>query len=432
MRHCAPVSVVFLTNVLPAGLRGGGEIVSQSIVEALARAGEDVRVLGYRRPGPTAVAGRWEECVGKRPIETSAAGWRAFAWMAQALATGAPYTGVKYRSRAYVRAARAAVGSPGARSAARPGPAGRPRAVIIDHAHTYFATAAARLPLPPLVFLAHNAESEVYAELAATATTRRGRWVNARESRRIGAVEAALARSAQQIWVLTEADAGYFRTLGPGADVRTLEVTSMMSAGGGAQPAYDVALIGNWAWRPNALGLEWFADEVVPWLPSGMSVEVAGVGAEWLEGRHPNVAVRGPVPDAQEFMSRARAVAVPSVAGGGVQVKTLDAVACGVPVVATPVATRGLRDLPASVAVTDDGARFAEQLARFAAAPEHERLRRDAADWSRARRQALEESVVSWLADLAPPGGGAGPALAVEAASGGPPAEVASGRSPAA
>jgi glycosyltransferase involved in cell wall biosynthesis len=122
-------------------------------------------------------------------------------------------------------------------------------------------------------------------------------------------------------------------------------------------------------------------------------------------------------------MSRARVVAVPSVAGGGVQVKTLDAVACGVPVVATRVATRGLRDLPASVAVTDDGAMFAEQLARFAAAPDPDRLREEAADWSRARRQALEESVVSWIADLAPPDDRPQHAVAIEAASAGPPAE---------
>src|SRR4051812_19142196 len=53
-RAPAPVGVVFLTNVLPAGLRGGGEIVPQSIVEARARGGEDVRVFGSPSPGPTA------------------------------------------------------------------------------------------------------------------------------------------------------------------------------------------------------------------------------------------------------------------------------------------------------------------------------------------------------------------------------------------
>jgi glycosyltransferase involved in cell wall biosynthesis len=402
------MSLVLLTNVLPAGLRGGGEIVTQTVVEALARDGEDVTVLGYRRPGTASPPGRFEQPVGERPIETAAAGYRAIGWMGKALLKGEPYSSAKYQSRAYVRAAREAL-------------AAGPRAVILDHAQTHFAIAAARRPLPPLVFLAHNAERDMYAQTAASATSRPARWAHARESRKIGAVEAAMARRAQQVWVLTEADADYFRALAPAGDVRTLEVASMLSANGtGREPAYDVGLIGNWTWRANALGLEWFADEVVPRLPDGMSVEVAGAGADWLRGRRENVTVRGVVPDAQEFMSSARVVAVPSVAGGGVQVKTLDAVACGVPVVATPVATRGLRDLPASVAVADEGALFAEELARLASAPEHERLRDEATAWSRARRQALEESVVSWIADLAPPGGPARDAVAVEAAPGGP------------
>jgi glycosyltransferase involved in cell wall biosynthesis len=405
------MSVVLLTNVLPAGLRGGGEIVTQSVVEALASNGEDVRVLGYCRPAAATPVGRYERCVGTRPIETSAAGHRAIGWMAKAIAMREPYSSAKYRSRAYIRAAREAL-------------AGAPRAVILDHAQSHFALAGARRPLPPLVFIAHNAEREMYEQTAAAASGRAARWAHARESRRIGAVEAALARRAQQIWVLTEADAGYFRELCPAADVRTLEVASMMSPGpGGADPEYDIGLIGNWTWRANALGLEWFADEVVPRLPSDMTVEVAGAGAEWLRGRRVNLHVRGVVPDAQEFMCRARVVAVPSIAGGGVQVKTLDAVACGVPVVATRVATRGLEDLPASVAVSGDGAVFAEQLAQFAAAPEQARLRGEATAWSRARRRALEQSVVTWIADLAAPADRGHEPVAVEAAMGGAPAE---------
>jgi glycosyltransferase involved in cell wall biosynthesis len=405
------MSVVLLTNVLPGGLRGGGEIVTQSVVDALAARGEDVSVLGYRRRGATTPLGRYEQCVGTRPIETAAAGHRAIGWMAKAVAMGEPYSSAKYRSGAYIRAAREAL-------------AGRPRAVILDHAQTHFAIGGARHALPPLVFMAHNAEREMYAETAAAATGRAARWAHARESRKIGAVEAALVRRAQQTWVLTEADAGYFRELCPAADVRTLEVASMMSArAGGVEATYDVGLIGNWTWRANALGLEWFADEVVPRLPADMTVEVAGAGAEWLRGRRANLVVRGVVPDAQAFMSRARVVAVPSTAGGGVQVKTLDAVACGVPVVATRVATRGLRDLPPSVAVSDDGALFAEQLARFAAASEHDRLREEAARWSRARRRGLEESVVRWIDDLAASGDRAREAVALEAAVGARPAE---------
>jgi polysaccharide biosynthesis protein PslH len=401
------MSVVLLTNILPANMRGGGEIVTQSVVEALDRADIGVRVLGYRRLGSTAAVGAREECVAARPIETSSARLRAIGWMFRALATGTPYTSVKYRSRAYVRAARRALDE-------------RPQAVILDHAHMRFAIERAPRPLPPLVFLAHNAEARLYAEAATDGRGGPVRWAKARESSKIGAFEATLARTATQTWVLTDADASYFRELCPGADVRTLEVASMITSHDDSpEPECDVAVIGSWTWRPNGLGLEWFANEVVPRLPESMTVEVAGGGAEWLRGRRPNLSVRGFVDDAGEFMSRARVVAVPSIAGGGVQVKTLDAVACGVPVVATGVATRGLANLPSSVAIADDPAHFAEELVRFAAAGAREPLREEALDWSRARRVALEESVAAWIAELTPPQTRVTRAVTVETASGG-------------
>jgi glycosyltransferase involved in cell wall biosynthesis len=382
------MSIVLLTNVLPANVRGGGEIVTQSVVEALDRAGAGVSVLGYRRPGTPPETGPHERCVAARPIETSSARIRALGWMARALATGTPYTSSKYYSRAYARAARRAL-------------EGRPQAVILDHAHMRFAIAGAPRPLPPLVFLAHNAEGRMYADVAGSARRAPLRWANERESRAIGAYESALAREARQTWVLTESDARYFRDMCPKADVRTLAVASLVAPREGpAEPECDVAVIGSWTWRPNALGLEWFANEVVPRLPAHMTIEVAGGGAEWLRGRHPNLTVRGFVDDAGEFMSRARVVAVPSVAGGGVQVKPLDAVACGAPVVATGVATRGLTGLPTSVAIADDASDFADELVRLAAASDRERLRAEASEWSRARRAALEESVVRWIGEL--------------------------------
>jgi hypothetical protein len=264
-----------------------------------------------------------------------------------------------------------------------------------------FAIARPRTALPPLVFLAHNAEGRMYADVAAAARRASLRWANAREARKIRGFEAALSRQARQTWVLTDEDASYFRELCPGADVRTLEVASLVAPPEGrAEPACDVAVIGSWTWRPNALGLEWFADEVVPRLPAHMTIEVAGGGADWLRGCHPNLTVRGFVADAGEFMSRAQVVAVPSVAGGGVQVKTLDAVACGAPVVATGVATRGLKDLPGSVAVADDPAHFAAELVRLTDAGEGGRLREEALEWSHARRAALEDSVVTWIGEL--------------------------------
>jgi hypothetical protein len=395
------VPAVVLTNVLPGGRRGGGEIVSQSVIDALVAAGREVRVVGYRRGGDRPTEERGEVPAGVRPIETRAAGPRALAWMARALVTREPYSVAKWRSRGYARAVSEAVRVP-------------PEVLIVDHAGLHFAAPAA--VRAPLVFIAHNAEARMYERLADAASNPAGRWVNAREARLIGAVEGALARRARQVWTLTGDDADHFRGLAPDADVRTLAVASGVEAPEAAPPACDVALIGSWSWHANALGLRWFSDEVVPLLPQDVSVDVAGAGGEWLRGRHPNVAVRGVVPDAQRFLSVARVIAVPSVTGGGVQVKTLDAIASGAPVVATPVAVRGLGELPESVAVAEDPAGFAAELVRLAGESRDARARRreEARAWSHARRERFESDVAEWVAEAVEGAPGEAPAAASE------------------
>ncbi|HEX8067698.1 MAG TPA: glycosyltransferase [Thermoleophilaceae bacterium] len=393
------MSVLVVTNLLPAG-RSGGEIVTRSVVDALRSAGRDVRVLGYRRTDDRAPEAGGEVCVGRRPAETAGAGARALGWGARAVAGRAPYSAVKWRSRAYARAVEGELRE-------------RPEVVIVDHAGLEVVIPPSEAVAAPTVFVAHNAEGEMYGRLAAEARGPLRRWPYAREARLIRGVEARLVRRARQTWALTEDDASYLRGLDPAADVRTLDVASSIDAPAAApEPGFDVAAIGTWSWHANARGLEWFADEVVPLLPAGTTVEVAGRGADWLRGRHPGVAVRGMVPDALEFMSRARVVAVPSVTGGGVQIKTLDAIASGVPVVATAVATRGLDDLPGSVAVAPDPEAFAAELVRLAAERDRERLRAEALAWTRARRERLGAAVAAWVAELAT-GGARAPARAV-------------------
>ena len=379
-----------LTNMLPGAKRSGGEIVTQSVVDALFSAGREVSVLGYRRPADTTPDARGELCVGRRPIETRDAGLRVAEWMLRAIATRAPYSTTKWHSRGYLRAIDAAL-------------ARRPELVIVDHAGIGVVAPPPERLGAPLVFLAHNAEAEMYERVSAASGRRAGRWVYAREARLIRRVEAGLARRAAQTWALTEHDAGYFRSLGS-RDVRTLEVASAIDEPEApGEPEYDVAVIGTWSWHANAHGLEWFAREVVPRLPADLTVHVAGRGADWLDGRFPNVTVRGVVPDAGEFMARARVVGAPSVEGGGIQLKTLDGIACGVPVVATGVAARGIDDLPGSVAVADDPAEFAAELVRLARDPDRAGLREEALEWSRARRRRLEADVAGWVSELAGP-----------------------------
>jgi polysaccharide biosynthesis protein PslH len=308
--------------------------------------------------------------------------------MARAVARRAPYSAEKFRSGAYVDIARSASAT-------------GVDVVVVDHAQMYWALEALDRP-PPVVFVAHNAEGHLYERLATDARGTPGRWANRREARLIARAEAHLVARAAQTWTLTPADAEYFRTRWPDADVRALDVASQFGDPvAPVHPVCDVALLGVWTWRANAAGLEWFTGEVVPRLPREMTVEVAGPGGKLAGRRSANVTARGIVPDPRAFLARARAIAVPAVEGGGVQVKTLDAIASGVPVVATPLAALGLGRLPASVAVADGAAEFASQLQRLAALDARDGLRSEAVAWSRARRERLEATVAEWVGGLA-------------------------------
>ena len=385
-----PGNVLVLTTVLPTGARSGGEIVSQSLIEALLGAGHDTRVVGYRRSGDKSPGHPTDMCAGTRPIETANAPVRAVAWMTRALVTGSPFSVAKFQSRSYSKTANRAF-------------AADPSVVIVDHAQAPVSIAglARRASPAPTVFMAHNVERASYAALAAAADQPVRRWLYARESRLISAVEMRLVKHARQVWTLTEADADHFRGACPTADVRTLEVASRMPDRPiTATITHDVGLIGRWDWEPNALGLRWFASELLPRLPEDLTVEIAGAGADWLRGRHRNVLVHGVIDDARRFLAGSRVVAIPSVTGSGVQIKTLDAIASGRPVVATPTAVRGIAHPPSTVSVGETADEFAAKLEARVRATSQDGPDPEALSWSLARRLRFARCVESWLEEI--------------------------------
>ena len=97
-------------------------------------------------------------------------------------------------------------------------------------------------------------------------------------------------------------------------------------------------------------------------MPTNLSIHVAGKGADWLDGKYPNIIYCGVVPDAQEFMAFSRVVAIPTLSGGGIQIKTLDAITSGSFIVATTVGLRGISHPPSTVKIADNPEEFAASL----------------------------------------------------------------------
>lgn len=360
---------------MPSGRRSGGEVVSQAFIDAMTDAGHDVTVVGWvppgfklpDRPGPERIVP-----AGTRHIETvTAPRSDKAAWLASAFARRLPYSAAKYRSRSYLQAA-----------------AGDADVTLVDHAQVGWAAPAGGR----VIYVAHNAEHALYGE-AGRARSGLAARVLRREARLIGQIERDLVERADWVWALTADDAEALRAFGA-RQVTVFDVPgrARSAAPPASGPREGIRLIGNWTWGPNTSGLRWFAEQVVPLLPQAIPVVVAGAGADWLRAQE-RIRYEGRVDDADAFLDGARVVAVPGLAGSGIQVKTLDAIAAGAWIVATPTAMRGIDDAPASVAVAPDPAGFARELERLVAGPQTTEPSHESLEWSARRREAFAAQV---------------------------------------
>jgi hypothetical protein len=128
-------------------------------------------------------------------------------------------------------------------------------------------------------------------------------------------------------------------------------------------------------------------------MPAGVTIRVAGRGGEGIDGRARGVSWAGIVPDAGAFLGSARVVAIPSVTGGGIQVKTLDAIASGRPVVATSVALRGITDIPDHVVCSDNPEQFAKHIVRVLLEESVQAVAAGVAGWIQARQDRFARAV---------------------------------------
>ncbi len=371
------MNILFLTTVLPSGRYGGGEIWSQNIVDALRAANAAVTVVGYDRRGAGAVAG--EVAVTSRTVETARNPLAALRWGMEALLRSRPYTVQKWAGAEYRTAVRKLFGEQDWDLA------------VVDHAGmAWMHSEIGRLPF---VHVAHQAESSLYAQHAASGSCLA--LAHRREARLVRETEARLARHAVQVWTLSEQDGHYFRKLGA-QSVRALPVAGRPgweAVSSRTANDADLALLGSWTWKPNREGLVWFLTEVVPLLPKTWIIKVAGKYVARGLPRPDNVRFVGVVPDAFDFLRGAKRIAVPSLSSVGVPIKLLDAIAVGSPVVTTQAALARIGDAPHHVVAAADAMEFARALteAHAAGAGGH---------WARKRQEALRDGVAEALASL--------------------------------
>ena len=196
----------------------------------------------------------------------------------------------------------------------------------------------------PVVYCAHNLESAFRHELDESGIGGR---------RRVARLERRILLAAAESWMVSAADIDGARALAPGSRLRyvpnAVDVASIAPVAASPETPPRALLLADYTYEPNRTAARLLVDEVMPhvWraLPDA-ELLLAGRGLPSSFATDPRVSVLGFVEDLRDTYAAARCVVVPLLQGGGSPLKLVEALAYGVPVVATPKAAAGLDLVP--------------------------------------------------------------------------------------
>lgn len=222
------------------------------------------------------------------------------------------------------------------------------------------AAATAAEQRAPVVYVAQNVESSVWESVGG-----RSRGSIARMRR----FERTLLEASAECWMVNEADIRLAADLAPSARLRYVPNAIDVNAIAPVDLAHAeeaIIMVADFTYAPNQQALDFLLHGVMPRIWSVRpSARLRLVGRGVPEGStDPRIDALGYVPDLRQVYARARCAAVPLLSGGGSPLKFIEAMAYGVPVVATPEAAARLRVRPGVDHMTADGP---EEFARFAA-----------------------------------------------------------------
>lgn len=250
----------------------------------------------------------------------------------------------------------------------------------------------------PVIYNAHNLESSFRHEIQPRGLPKPGhlRLLRSFERR-------LLARSAET-WMVSEADMEMGRDLCPQARLRYVPNVVDVAAIAPVDPIATeprAIFVASFDYLPNRNALRFLLEDVFPrvWLElPAARLAVVGAGLERPASTDPRVETLGFVEDLRGAYSQARCAVVPLLQSGGTPLKLIEALAHGLPVLATSRAAAGLAIRDGESCVLADGAaEFAQGLVCL--------LRNGAPELGRRGRLLVEErySIETLSALVAPP-----------------------------
>jgi glycosyltransferase involved in cell wall biosynthesis len=318
------------------------------VARALAAAGGGVTLL-YARFGAEEPDAAFRAIPGIELVEVvPSRGLRRLLAFIRALISGVPRDFARGISPELARAA--------ARLAKEPG-----RGRVIADGPIAAAALAGLSRARPVIYNAHNLESGFRHELSGGAA----------DHSRLLAFERGLLERSSESWLVSPAEIDAARELSPGARLRyvpnVVDVQAITPVAD-LSPERRALFVASFSYEPNRNGLRFLLDEVLPlvWgeLPDAR-LALVGAGLEEPPSADPRVEALGFVADLASAYRDARCALVPLLQGGGTPLKFIEALAYGLPVIATPLAAQGLEVSDGEECLIADGPEaFAAALVR--------------------------------------------------------------------
>lgn len=364
--------ILFLTQVLPYPLDAGPKVRAYYVLRQLARTHE-VTLVSFVRPTDRAeaVAHLQAYCRAIHTVPMARSRLKDLAWLGQSLLTAQPFLIVRDWAPAMIR-----------RLAQLGLDAHDFDAIHADQLwmapYALWAGQHARKAPPQLLLDQHNAVYRIPQRMAQATTNPVQRILLTLEACKVARYERTICRQFDHVTWVTAEDYQAVAELDPAA-IQPLPLSAIIPicVDPVAEPPIQrqpaprrVTFIGGLHYPPNAQGICWFAQQVLPLVRQAVPdaiLTVIGkqppVQLQRLGIPAQNLAILGFVADLQPYLAESAALIVPLHAAGGMRVKILDGWRWGVPLVSTTVGAEGLHyQAGQNILIADTPAAFAHAL----------------------------------------------------------------------
>ena len=206
---------------------------------------------------------------------------------------------------------------------------------------------------PPAVLFQHNVEAMIWQRHVSVPQHPLRRAYMRLQWRRMLRYEARQCRRFAHVVAVSALDAEVIRREYAAASVGHVPTGVDLEYFRATRPrppdSRELVFIGSMVWMPNEDGIRWFAGEVFNRIQERVAAaRLTVVGrspspaVRELAARNPAIEVTGTVADVRPYLERGAISVVPLRIGGGTRLKIYEAMAMGIPVVATTIGAEGL------------------------------------------------------------------------------------------